>query len=83
VDDTARLQELVDAAYEADRRSPTPSRIQVPYLALGHRVGERLLGIRGRRLDLARQHDGYESAPVVRRIRYDFAPVPQTELELE
>ena len=83
VDDTARLQELVDAAYEADRRSPVPSRIQIPYLALGHRVGERLLGIRGRRLDLARQHDGYESAPVVRRIRYDFAPVPQTELELE
>ncbi len=82
-DDTARLQELVDAAHEADRRCPAPTRIEVPYLALGRRHGERILGIRGRGLDLARQATGYESAPVLRRIRYTFAPIPQTEFELE
>ena len=83
VDDSAQLQQLVDAAYETDRRSPVPTRIHMPWLAMGHRDGERLLGIRGRRLDLARQHTGYESAPVARRIRYVFAPAPRTELELE
>ena len=82
-DDTARLEELVAAAYEADRRIPAPTRIEIPYLALGHRPGERILGIRGRRLDLARKHAGYETAPVVRRVAYTFAPAPQTELELE
>jgi hypothetical protein len=82
-DDTARLEELVAAAYKADRRVPAPTRIEVPYLALGHRPGERILGIRGRRLDLARKHAGYETAPVVRRVAYTFAPIPQTELELE
>lgn len=82
-DDTARLEELVRAVREADGRSPAPTRILAPYLALGHRVGERVLGIRGRRLDLARQHEGYGVAPVVRRIRMTFAPTPQTELELE
>ena len=83
VDDTARLEDLVRAAHEADRRTPAPTRVEVPYLALGHRVGERLLGVRGRRLDLAQQHDGYATAPVVRRVRFTFAPAPGTELELE
>jgi len=83
VDDTARLQQLVDAAYEADRRSPSPARIDIPYLALGHRVGERILGVRGRRLDLARQCSGYLSAPIVRRVCHWFAPLPRTEIELE
>ena len=82
-DDTDRLEELVRAAREADRRSPAPTRIEVPCLAMGHRVGERLLGVRGRRLDLARQLNGYGIAPVVKRIRFTFAPTPQTELELE
>jgi hypothetical protein len=83
VDDTARLQELVDAVYAADRPCPVPVRITIPYLAMGHRVGRRLLGIRGRRLDLARTEVGYECAPVVRRVRHTFAPAPQTELELD
>jgi len=82
-DDTARLQELVDAAYAADRRSPAPTRIEIPYLALGHRPGERLLGVRGRRLDVARQDAGYETAPVVRSVLHTLAPIPQTQLELE
>lgn len=82
-DDTARLQELVDAAWEADRRSPAPARIEIPYLAPGHRPGERILGLRGRPLDVARRHAGYETAPAVRRILYTFAPLPKTELELE
>jgi len=82
-DDTARLQQLVDAAYAADRRSPSPARIEIPHLALGHRVGERIPGIRGRRLDLARQCPGYLSAPIVRRICHWFAPSPRTEIELE
>jgi hypothetical protein len=82
-DDTQRLQELVDAAYEADRQSPAPARIEMPYLAMGRRIGERVLGVRGRRLDFARQAVGYESSPVLTRIRWDFAPVPRTQLELE
>jgi hypothetical protein len=82
-DDTQRLQELVDATYEADRRCPAPTRVTVPYLALGYRVGQRVLGVRGRRLDLARQEAGYESSPVIAGIRWDFAPLPRTELELE
>jgi len=82
-DDTGRLQELVDAAYEADRRSPAPTHIEIPYLAMGHRPGERILGIRGRRLDVARRHAGYETAPVVKSVLYTFAPAPQTQLELE
>ena len=82
-DDTARLQELVDAAYAADRRSPAPTRIEIPCLALGHRPGERLLGVRGRHLDVARQDAGYETAPVVRSVLHTFAPLPQTQLELE
>ena len=82
-DDSARLQALVDAAFEADRRCPAPSRIQIPYLAFGHRVGERVVGIRGRRLDLARQHAGYEIDPAIRRITMRFSPAPETELELD
>jgi hypothetical protein len=82
-DDTARLQELVDAAHAADRRTPAPARIEVPWLALGHRPGERIMGIRGRRLDLAHRHGPYAAAPVVHRVRHTFAPVPRTELELE
>ncbi|MCX5672311.1 MAG: hypothetical protein NTU94_13420 [Planctomycetota bacterium] len=82
-DDTAKLQDLVDAAYEADRRVPAPACIEVPYLAMGHRPGERILGVRGRRLDLARQHAGYETTPVVKSVLHTFAPLPQTQLELE
>jgi len=82
-DDTARLEDLLQAAWEADRRAPAPARVGMPYLALGHRVGERLQGTRGRRLDLARQHTGYAIAPVVRRMRLAFAPLPGTELDLE
>jgi hypothetical protein len=83
VDDSARLEDLVRAAYEADRRTPTPTRVEIPYLAMGHHVGQRILGIRGRRLDLAREHGACAAAPVARRLRLTFAPVPQTELELE
>jgi len=83
VDDSARLEELIRAAYEADRRSPTPTRVEIPYLAMSRRVGQRILGIRGRRLDLAREHGACAAAPVARRVRLTFAPVPQTELELE
>ena len=82
-DDTQRLQELVNAAYEADRRCPVPAHIEVPYLALGYRVGQRLLGVQGRHLDFARRESGYESAPMVRKVRWHFAPAPRTELELE
>ena len=74
---------MVDAAFEADRRCPAPTRIRVPYLAFGHRVGERVVGIRGRRLDLARQHAGYETDPAIRRITMRFSPAPETELELD
>lgn len=83
VNDTERLEELVRAAHEADARNPAPTRIETPYLAMGHRVGERILGIRGRRLDLARRHNGYATAPVLNRVRFTFAPTPKTELELE
>jgi len=83
VDDTARLQDLIRAAWDADRRAPAPARIEVPYLALGHRVGQRLLGTRGRRLALAREHTGFAVAPVVRGLRLTFAPAPRTELILE
>ncbi|MEA3368483.1 MAG: hypothetical protein U9R68_10265 [Planctomycetota bacterium] len=83
VDDTARLQDLIRAAWDADRRAPAPARIEVPYLALGHRVGERILGTRGRRLALAREHTGFTVAPVVRGLRLTFAPAPHTELILE
>jgi len=82
-DDTERLQDLVRAAWEADRRTPAPARIQVPYLALGHRVGQRILGTRGRPLALARHHTGFTVAPVVRKIRLTLAPAPRTELILE
>jgi hypothetical protein len=82
-DDAARLADLVRAAHDADLRSPAPARINVPWLALGHRVGQRLLGVRGRRLDLARRHDGYAVAPVVARVRLCLLPRPSTELELE
>jgi len=82
-DDTPRLQELVNAAYEVDRRCPVPAHIEVPWLALGYRVGQRVLGIRGRRLDVARRESGYESAPMVRKVRWHFTPAPRTELELE
>jgi len=82
-DDTQRLQEFVNAAYEADRRCPVPAHIEVPYLALGYRVGQRLLGVQGRHLDFAHRESGYESAPMVRKVRWHFAPAPRTELELE
>lgn len=82
-DDTARLNELVTAAAAADRCCPAPTRIEIPYLAFGYRVGQRVLGIRGRRIDLTRRWSDYEVAPVVRRIRHTFAPSPRTELELE
>jgi len=82
-DDSARLEELVRAAYLADRRTPAPTRIEIPYLAMGHRVGQRVLGLRGRRLDLAREHGACATAPVVERVRLTFAPAPRTELELE
>ena len=55
----------------------------MPYLALGHRVGERVLGTRGRGVALARAHTGFAVAPVVRGIRLIFSPVPRTELTLE
>jgi hypothetical protein len=42
-----------------------------------------VLGIRGRRLDVARRESGYESAPMIRKVRWHFAPAPRTELELE
>ena len=83
IDDSARLEELLRATYEADRRAPAPTRIEAPCLAMGHRVGERILGIRGRRLDLAREHGACTTAPVVKRVRFTFAPTPQTELKLE
>ena len=82
-DDTLRLQEFVNAAYEADRRCPVPAHIEVPWLALGYRVGQRVVGIRGRHIDFARRETGYESAPMVRGVRWHFAPAPRTELELE
>jgi len=82
-DDTERLDDLVRAAWEADRRAPAPARIEIPYLAFGHRVGERILGVRGRHLALARAHPGFLLAPVVRRTRLTFAPAPRTELDLE
>jgi hypothetical protein len=82
-DDSAGLQSLVEAAFEADRRCPSPTRIRIPYLALGRRVGDRLAGTRGRRLELARQHTGYETDPAVRRVTFRFAPEPETELELD
>jgi len=82
-DDTQRLQEFVNTVHEANRRCPAPAHIEVPYLALGHRVGQRVLGVRGRRLDFARRESGYESAPIVRKVRWHFAPAPRTELELE
>ncbi|HUX02676.1 MAG TPA: hypothetical protein VMY35_17075 [Phycisphaerae bacterium] len=82
-DDSARLQELVDAAFEADRRCPSPGRIRVPYLAFGRRVGDCLAGIRGRRLELARRHTGYETDPAICRVTLQFTPVPETELELD
>lgn len=83
VDDTSRLQEFVSAAWDADRRCPVPAHIEVPWLALGYRIGQRVLGVHGRRLDFARQENGYESAPMVRKVRWHFAPAPRTELELE
>jgi len=83
VDDGARLQDLVDAAFEADRHVRAPARIHVPWLALGYRVGQRLQGVRGRQLDLARQLPGYVSDPVIHTARYVFAPAPKTELELQ
>ncbi len=82
-DDAARLDDLVRAAWEADRRAPALARIEMPYLAMGHRVGERILGVRGRHLALARSHPGYLLAPVVHRIRFTFAPAPRTECDLE
>jgi hypothetical protein len=54
----------------------------MPWLALAHRVGQRVRGIRGRRLDLAQDQPGYETDPVIRRIRFRLAPTPATELEL-
>jgi hypothetical protein len=83
VDDTARLEDLVREAYEADLAAPVPSRIDMPYLAMGHRVGERILGVQGRWIDLAPSTPDYTAAPRIRLIRHTFAPVPQTELELE
>lgn len=82
-DDTTRLEDLVRAAWEADRRAPAPAHVAMPYLAMGHRVGECLRGTRGRRLDLARQHTGYVVAPVVQCVRFTFAPMPGTELDLK
>ena len=83
VDDTPRLLEFVNAAYEADRLCPVPAHVEMPYLALGYRVGQRMLGVRRRRLDFARRELGYDSAPMVKQVRWHFAPEPRTELELE
>jgi len=83
VDDSARLQALVDAAAEADRRCPVPSLVRVPWLAPAYGVGQRVAGTRGRRLDLAREQTGFRTEPVVRRVRRRFAEAPATELELE
>ena len=66
-DDTARLQALVDAAWEADRRVPVAGRIRVPWLALEHQPGERVPGVLGRQLNLAIEETGYQTDPVVRR----------------
>lgn len=82
-DDTERLAALVQAAFEADRVTPAPARVEIPHVALGWSVGVRLEGTRGRRLDLAREHAGFRSDPVVRAVRFRFAPEPGTELELE
>jgi len=82
-DDTAKLQALVDAALQADQRNPVPGRVEMPYLALAHRVGQRVCGVRGRRLDLAREQPGYETDPVICRVRFRLTPTPATELELE
>ncbi len=82
-DDSARLADLVRTAWEADARSPAPARVTVPGLALGHRVGERILGVRGRPLALADDYEGFVVAPTVRRVRWVLLPVPQTELDLE
>ena len=82
-DDTERLQDLVDAAFEADLRAPAPTRVDVPWLAMGYRVGQRIQGVSGRRLELARAGAGYAFDPVVRRVRLIFAPAPRTELDLE
>jgi hypothetical protein len=71
VDDTARLQQLVDAAYEADRRSPSPARIDIPYLALGHRVGERILGVRAAVLRLPLRPDRAACLPLVCAVAAD------------
>jgi hypothetical protein len=57
-------------------------RVEIPYLGLEHRVGERLGGTRGRRVDLAREPPGYGVEPVVWRIRHEFAPMPSTTLDL-
>jgi len=46
-------------------------------------VGQRMLGVRRRRLDFARWELGYDSAPMVKQVRWHFAPEPRTELELE
>ncbi|MGB3087695.1 MAG: hypothetical protein WBC53_08245 [Phycisphaerae bacterium] len=82
VDDSSRLQAFVDAAFETDRRSPAPARIRIPYLAFGFRAGDRIVGVRGRRLELAREHVTYQTNPVIRRITFRLFPEPGTELEL-
>lgn len=82
-DDSAHLEELVEAAAEADARCPAPARIRIPYLALGYAVGLRLTGLRGRRLDLANTYDAARVAPVVRKVRVQLVPQPETVLELE
>jgi hypothetical protein len=83
VDDTAKLEARVRAAWEADRASPAPATVEVPYLALGYRVGQCLAGVSGRAIDLKRETRGHAAAPVIRRVRHTFSPLPKTELELE
>ena len=82
-DDSARLRDLVEAAAEADARCPAPTRVGVPYLALGYAVGLRVAGLRGRRLDLANTYGAASVAPVLGKVRHQFSPQPETVLELE
>lgn len=81
-DDSARLAAFVRAAFEADRRCPAPTSLHIPYLALAHTVGTRVEGIRGRPIDLAREHTGYATSPVIRTVRWRFWPEVGTELVL-
>lgn len=83
VDDSERLQALLDAAYEADRSVPVTGCLRVPWLALEHSIGESVWSIAWRNVQIALDEFGYRARPVVRRVCHTLAPTVQTELELE